>query len=345
MDADDIAAWIYSRARVDEEDPPGPVALARRIVSVVRSDTHGPHGAKLDEGVIHVGRRLEGSALTWLVAHELAELALRVTDYRGEDIERLADSGAAAIIMPRPAFVKHARHLSISDMAKLYGVSCTAASLRYGEVTRRPVAVVAPTHVHIRGEDWEWGDLPGLAKAKAPPEGVDRARLFDAVKRVRLIVRLLALPSDVVARLARTFAGDDEVIGASRGRASWRAGDADRLLRLPASVVCRAFHGESALAPVRRAVRRRLVARLPGRWRLPLRLPVVAVEHGDVGNRTTSTRKTLLVVNDVRPAQRRASLFSRRRRLRAADEEHRESESEDEGAHRANVRTRSPCSG
>lgn len=189
MDADDIAAWIYSRARVDEEDPPGPVALARRIVSVVRSDTHGPHGAKLDEGVIHVGRRLEGSALTWLVAHELAELALRVSDYRGEDIERLADSGAAAIIMPRRAFLKHARHLSIADMARLYRVSGTAASLRFGEVTGRPVAVIAPTHVHIRGEDWEWGDLPGLAKAKAPPEGVDRVRLFDATKRVRLIVK------------------------------------------------------------------------------------------------------------------------------------------------------------
>lgn len=189
LDPDDIAAWIYSRARVDEEDPPGPVGLARRIVSVVRSDDHGPNGAKLDEGVIHVGRRLQGSALTWLVAHELAELAIRVADYRGEDAERLADSGAAAIIMPRRAFLKHARHMSISDMAKLYDVSCTAASMRFGEVTGRPVAIIAPTHIHIRGEDWEWGDLPGLAKAKAAPEEVERAMLFDDHRRVRLIVK------------------------------------------------------------------------------------------------------------------------------------------------------------
>lgn len=189
LDADDIAAWIYDRARMDEGDPPGPVALARKIVGVVRSDTHGPHGAKLDEGIIHVGRRLEGSALTWLVAHELAELVIRVTDYRGEDAERLADAGAAAIIMPREAFMRHARHLSIRDMAKLYNVTCTAASLRYGEVTGRPTAIIAPTHIHIRGEDWEWGDLPGLAKAKAAPEEVDRAMLFDDHRRVRLIVR------------------------------------------------------------------------------------------------------------------------------------------------------------
>lgn len=172
--------------------------------------------------MIHVGRRLEGSALTWLVAHELAELALRVTDYRGEDIERLADSGAAAIIMPREAFLKHARHLSIADMARLYNVSCTAASLRYGEVTGRPTAVIVPTHIHIRGEDWEWGDLPGLAKAKAPPEGVDRARLFDATKRVRLIVRKLPRRScDVVGALAGVRSGDRGFVGARKGPALW----------------------------------------------------------------------------------------------------------------------------
>lgn len=190
MDADDISAWVYSRARVDEERPPGPIALAREMgLVIVRSDLHGPGGAKLAEGKIHVGRRVGGDALVWLVAHELAELALRVHDYRGEDIERVADSGAAAIIMPRRAFVKHMRHATISQMAYFYRVSNTAASLRFGEVTSRPLVVIASTHIHVRGEPWEWGDLPGLAKAKTVPEGVERVRLGDDVRRVRLIVK------------------------------------------------------------------------------------------------------------------------------------------------------------
>lgn len=191
MDADDISAWIYAQAEADDEDALHPIELAQRAkIDVVRSDMHGPKRGRMDDGVIRISRRLDGSALTWVVAHELAEHALRENGYVDEDVERRADSGAAAIIMPRRAFVKHLRHASIAEMARYYDVSCTAASLRFGEVTGTPVAVVVPTHVHIRGEAFEWGDLPGLAKAKAPPEGVERAMLFDAHKRVRLIVKL-----------------------------------------------------------------------------------------------------------------------------------------------------------
>lgn len=190
MDADDIQAWLYGQAEADDEDPLHPVELAQRAkIDVVRSDMHGPKRGRMDDGVIRIGRRLTGSALTWVVAHELAEHCLRETGYVDEDIERRADSGAAAIIMPRRAFVKHLRHAAISEMARFYDVSGTAASLRFGEVTGRPTVVIAPTHIHIRGEPFEWGDLPGLAKAKAAPDEVDRAMLFDDHRRVRLIVK------------------------------------------------------------------------------------------------------------------------------------------------------------
>lgn len=188
MDADDIGAWVYGRANADEEDPPGPVALALALgVPVVRSDAHGPRDAVLDDGIIRVSRRATGRRLCWAVAHELAELSLRIEGYRGSDIEALADSGAAAIIMPRRGFLKHLRHLTLADLSRFYDLSCTAVSLRYGETTGRPVAVIAPTHVHVRGEAFEWGDLPGLARAKAPPPGFDRVRLADDRRRVRLI--------------------------------------------------------------------------------------------------------------------------------------------------------------
>lgn len=190
VDADDISAWIYSRAGADDEDAQHPVALVKPCgLRLVRSDMHGPGRGKLEGTVIRVGRRIEGTALLWVVAHELAEFAIRECDYRGEDAERLADAGAAAIVMPRRAFLKHLRTASLAEMARFYELSCTAISLRYGETTGRPVAVIAPTHVHLRGEPIEWGDLPGLAKAKLPPEGVERVRLADNKRRVRLIVK------------------------------------------------------------------------------------------------------------------------------------------------------------
>lgn len=192
MDADDISAWIYALAQADDRDALHPVELAQRLgIEVVRSDTHGPNRGRLDDMTIRIGRRVDGSSLTWIVGHELAEYALRETGYDGEDVERRANQGAAAIIMPRAAFLRHLRHATIAEMARYYDVSCTAASLRYGEVTGQPTAVIVPTHVHIRGEAFEWGDLPGLAKAKPRdlPDGVERVRLFDAVKRVRLIVK------------------------------------------------------------------------------------------------------------------------------------------------------------
>lgn len=190
MDADDIQAWLYDRASVDDDEAPHPVALAHRLgIEVVRSDLHGPGRARLDDMTIRVGRRVEGTALVWFVAHELAEFALRESGYVGEDVERRADAGAAAIVMPRRAFSRQVRLASLAEIARFYDLSCTAISLRYGEVTGRPTVVIAPTHVHIRGEAFEWGDLPGLAKAKAPPEGVERVRLADNQRRVRLIVK------------------------------------------------------------------------------------------------------------------------------------------------------------
>lgn len=189
MDADDIGAWVFGRANADEEDPPGPVALALLMgVPVVRSDLHGPNDAVLDDGIIRVSRRLARQRLVWAVAHELAELCLRVEGYRGGNIEQLADAAAAAIVMPHRGFMKHLRHMTLRQLSGFYDLSCTAVSLRLGETTGRPVAVVAPTHVHVRGEAFEWGDLPGLAKARRKPAGFDRARVEDDRRRVRLIV-------------------------------------------------------------------------------------------------------------------------------------------------------------
>jgi len=192
LDPDDISAWIFDRAGADDEDPPHPLALVKPCgLRVVFSDNHGPGRGQLDGKVIKLARRLDETAIKWVVAHELAEYCLRQVDYRGEDVELLANAGAAAIVMPRRAFIKHVRHATLAEMARYYELSCTAISLRYGETTNRPVAIIAPTHVHIRGEPIEWGNLPGLAKAKPKdlPEGIERVKLADNHRRVRLIVR------------------------------------------------------------------------------------------------------------------------------------------------------------
>ena len=81
--------------------------------------------------------------------------------------------------------------LELAPLANSYSLTQTAAALRFGEVTRRPVMVVTPRRLLSRGSAWVWGrteqDIRHLAAEAPLPPGVRRLRLTDEGRRVALV--------------------------------------------------------------------------------------------------------------------------------------------------------------
>ena len=111
--------------------------------------------------------------------------------YDGDDEEAAADYLGAALVAPRRAFASALRALGddLAELAAVFRSTETAAALRVGEVTGRPLAVVAPHRVRVRGpESWAWPDESTLrAWARRGRVGVRRCRLRDDDRRMMLI--------------------------------------------------------------------------------------------------------------------------------------------------------------
>lgn len=184
-DADAVSSHLHRLASVEDCDPIGPIALARRLgIAVLRAPRGGQHGDAWTSGLtIFVAPRLPLERLVFAVAHELAEWV--VGDSASEHTEHLCDAAAAAIIAPRAAFLGW--HADVGDdlpaLAAAFRVTETCMAMRLGEVTGRPVIVVAPGHAHVRGEPWEWGDI-GALRSRDLPRGVERVRLTDDARRI-----------------------------------------------------------------------------------------------------------------------------------------------------------------
>jgi IrrE N-terminal-like domain len=197
LDVEAEAGWIYRLADVESDQPPGAVVLAERLrLPILRADDRFLRGGdaalrELDgELWICVRRRLPFERLHFAVAHEIAEWRLSQLDYRDEDREQTANALAAALLVPRAA-LRVSVLLDFAQLAEDFIVTQTCAALRVGEVTGRPMAVVSPQLVRVRGDAWEWPDeraIRGLAKAKALPEDVERVELSDDPRRVVLLV-------------------------------------------------------------------------------------------------------------------------------------------------------------
>lgn len=101
----------------------------------------------------------------WLVAHELAEWWHLRTGYQGDDVESRCDAVGAALVAPRPAFVRAVERVghSVHLLASAFAVPQALAMLRVGEVTGRPVLLLRrPRSLH-RGQPYQWTrrDLAG----------------------------------------------------------------------------------------------------------------------------------------------------------------------------------------
>lgn len=199
--ADAIACRLIVQAGFNPERAVAVERIARNtpgILDVVRVKHgqlgRGASGALMSrpEGhTIYVGSSVPRKDLGFVIGHELGHFELARIGYRGEDVERLADRIAAALVAPRPAFLRMARALGLDHqrLAEAFLLTETCAILRIAEITDRPTLVVTPDTLYARGDqEFAWGPDPrGLARVRPLPEGLFRVVLGDARNRVALL--------------------------------------------------------------------------------------------------------------------------------------------------------------
>lgn len=256
-DIEGTVRWLYNEVCCDLHDPPILIELAERTLGIgsvqfvpsswlshrgrlVRSRTQ-PHlpGIRPDtaEWYIQVKRKLHVVDLTWAIAHELAEWLLRqVLAVIDENIEQIANTLAAALILPREVMLPHIHEPPNFVLAPAHCVTPSCFALRWAEVSGEPVMVVSPSGVHRRGDIWtlDDGEARRLARAQIPPvSGVRPIHRFELPGRRVILVglpgegRYLAESSRVRARATRAAARPGTSIG-SKKTTDWLVGQTER---------------------------------------------------------------------------------------------------------------------
>jgi hypothetical protein len=191
-DIEGTALALYRRAGLEPDAPADPIDLAERLLGVgcVRyahaSDLPGVAALVRVGGSFRIYLRGRASAQrqAFGVLHELGHVAA------GFDApEQACDAIAAALWMPRPAFQRAAREHGAdwASLARRFGATESAVSLRWGEAIGEPLVLVAPRTVRVRGEEYEWPPetlLRQLSRSELP--GLARARLSDDSRRIVL---------------------------------------------------------------------------------------------------------------------------------------------------------------
>lgn len=194
-DAEGIAQWVRTRAKVDPGKIVSPRRLARmagvKVASAPRAGLwkDATFTKVLGKPVIWLAPKLPIERSTFAICHELAEWALR--EQREESIEQLADAAAAAILAPRQLFREALAHVGsdLPELARVFSTTETCMGLRIGEVTAEPVALVSPKLVRVRGEEWGWpseDEIRRLSRGTDGPALLRLVRLTDDARRVFL---------------------------------------------------------------------------------------------------------------------------------------------------------------
>lgn len=146
--------------------------------------------------IIHVRETLSDRQLNHAVAHELGEWFLRRRGYSEPDVEGLSNCVAAAICVPRPAFMTAFRQLGedVSALSRQFRVSESLMSLRIAECLGSPTALITENVILTRGQPREWprtrqGWAALVARVRSHASGLILRTLGDAPGRLVLQFR------------------------------------------------------------------------------------------------------------------------------------------------------------
>lgn len=196
LELEGIAEAAYQEAALDPDRPHVP-RLARALLGA-SAIQRGPRPLHTTAALVRVGddwrivlrRGLPTTYALFAIAHELGHWLLGRHGLHVEDEERAADYLGGALLAPRRAFMA-ARRLVGEDLTALadaFATTETGAALRLGEVTGKPLAVVAPSMVRVRGpKEWAWPDESTLRRwARRPAPWLRKTILVDDPRRVVL---------------------------------------------------------------------------------------------------------------------------------------------------------------
>lgn len=200
VDVDEIVAEIYALAKYDQTSPPGPLALAKRLLgreAVLRV----PYRAISGDGAFAIveGRArlflrsgLPPERLTFAAAHELGHWICHRLGYRAPPESEEADCNAIAGAILMPSHVLRTPISQIPRLPELAGsfvVTESCAALRIGEATGLPLCLVTPSTVRVRGDGYAWpsreSELRRLATVRRL--GLHKARLHDDPARIIIV--------------------------------------------------------------------------------------------------------------------------------------------------------------
>jgi hypothetical protein len=175
------AQRLLREAGLPVTERPNPDQLARRLLgSPVRLVP--PHVLRREAALARVSGQwwvflrsdLAGERRAFALLHEVAHWAIGATA-----AEDRCDALAAAMLAPRPAFLQALeRHGSLQTLARAFATTESCVALRLGEATGRPLALVTPSSVRLRGAAYSWPSERDLRSRTALP-GIKRARLRD----------------------------------------------------------------------------------------------------------------------------------------------------------------------
>jgi hypothetical protein len=191
------ASVLYERAGLDDGEQARSSLLTERLLG--RGTVRLVHAAALPgvaalarvgpEWRIYVRASAPPQLRDFAILHELGHWSLGV-----DATEEHCDALAAALLLPRRAYLRAARELGPDwpALAECFGCSESAVSLRWGEVVGEPLALVAPSRVRVRGPAFSWPaeERAFRALARAPRPGLVAARLHDDQRRVVLSASL-----------------------------------------------------------------------------------------------------------------------------------------------------------
>lgn len=195
VEGDAVAATRMAGFEADDAPSVGEISLA--LVGVRPRLIEGLDGeARLeplaDGWDLQVNPALPKSRQRFKAAHELGHWYYDRCGYRGADIEARCDLFAAALVMPRSVFRRAVRTLGhrVHALANAFATTQSAALLRVGEVTGRPVALLRWPEALTRGEPFTWPKSATLVRAlREGKDAVHPLRIVDEPNRVGLMAR------------------------------------------------------------------------------------------------------------------------------------------------------------
>lgn len=199
-DPEVAARAILERAGFGLHDNPGTEAIAVGLLGKGCIELVPPRAIGWAHAELATYRRLKiflsdllnPIEAAYSVGHELGHLHIGHHAHGSRDLEETCDAIAAALVCPRGAYQRAVEEqgpkIALARLAKAFAVTQTCAALRLGEVTQRPIAVVTPQLVRVRGAAWSWPEEEEIRRIRVVTTStLTRVRIADGAGRWALL--------------------------------------------------------------------------------------------------------------------------------------------------------------